>query len=207
MCSCWWVLSACRSACNKRASFTLQGIVFLLCQASKKRCRGIMCIKGRGGPLRSILLSQQHISIYKGSRIPCSAAVFQVVTHSLYLFLNPTHFMLSSRILHTTPPPTPPKNKKNPLVSSAQKCWSCCFVSFPFLPLYLRSLFLSLVRLYHRAIWQLSSLLSRPQICISRFAGSPVHQVLLGQTTQAARLKPTVWRILLINNNRLHVHA
>ena len=34
-----------------------------LVKKKKKRCRGIMCIKGRGGPLHSILLSQQHISI------------------------------------------------------------------------------------------------------------------------------------------------
>lgn len=50
----------------------------------------------------AITAAYQHLN--KGSKIPCSAAVFQVVTHSLYLFLNPTHFMLSSRIQQSTPP-------------------------------------------------------------------------------------------------------
>lgn len=53
----------CLQVSLQQKGLTLQGILSLLCQASKKRCREIMCIKGRGGPLHSILLSQQHISI------------------------------------------------------------------------------------------------------------------------------------------------
>ena len=94
--------------------------------------------------------------------------MFQVVTHSLYLFLNPTHFMLSSRIQHTSLSPPPPIVWKH--VSSAQKCWGCCFFSFS--TLLLAPLSPSLLFDFITELWQLSSLFSRPQICISRFAGS-----------------------------------
>lgn len=53
----------CLQVSLQQKGLTLQGILCLLCRASKKRCQEIMCIKGRGGPLHSILLSQQHISI------------------------------------------------------------------------------------------------------------------------------------------------
>lgn len=36
-----------------------------------------------------------------------SVAAFHVVTCCLYLFLNPTHFMLTGKILRTSPPPLP----------------------------------------------------------------------------------------------------
>lgn len=35
----------------------------LLCQPRKKMQEGIICIKGSGGPLHLVLLSQQYISI------------------------------------------------------------------------------------------------------------------------------------------------
>lgn len=52
-------------------------------------------------------------------------------------------------------------------------------------------------------LWQLSSLLSWPQICISRFAGSPVHKALPGQTILVVCVIP----MLLMRPSHKHIRA
>lgn len=112
--------------------------------------------------------------------------------------------MLSSRIRAHCPPPKSPlpteqkrqkKNKRSCLFST--KVLKLLLLLFFLLPPFLSFLtafsssFFFFFFDFIAELWQLSSLLGRPQICISRFAGSPVHRVTHGQTTQASRLNPS----------------
>lgn len=115
--------------------------------------------------------------------------------------------MLSRRIPYAAPPPLQQQQqKKNSCLFSTKVLKLLLFFFSPSLPPVLSSLHLSLFLFDSiTELRQLSSLLNRPQICISRFEGSPVHKVMHGQTTQAARLSPVLWWVPLINN-RSHIH-
>lgn len=112
--------------------------------------------------------------------------------------------MLSSRIWCAATPPTQKKNKKNPLVSSAQKCWSCCFFPFFCLPCSRRALplfCLTLSQSYDSCHHSSAGLRSA-------FQGLQVHRFTrfcMGRQHRRRVWTAVLWCVPLINKGS-HIH-
>lgn len=66
-----------------------------------------------------------------------------------FIYFSIQHILCWVAEFSALPSHLPPLKKKNPLVFSAQKCWSCCFFSFSSLLLSALSLSLSRLTLLH----------------------------------------------------------